>query len=302
VLRIQSHAQVLFSDPVVIRYGKGVEESGAEDEDEEDDGAHRIPCPVLEFRIINRLYNEVGGEIMDATLNVVASVDANDVDPSVRDAVDPQRQRYLRNLSAGGSERRSLTVSSEADSDSGHDTASERSFSSYRNFRKSMMDPLASLMSNKKDHQTVDEDPSSRLVGRRVFSKMLIEASDHPFFKRVWVARHILDEHSPLLTPRARKAIRKNHGFWPEHLNSYEGVKDSLQFHQILVSLNGVSNLSAADVYAQKIYDAVDINVGYQFVNLLYRDVDGSLKIDTDLINDVREQNGGGGEPLFFEE
>jgi hypothetical protein len=66
--------------------------------------------------------------------------------------------------------------------------------------------------------------------------------------------------------------------------------------------LNGVSNVSASDVYAQKIYDFVDINVGYQFVNILYRDTDGSLGVDTDLINDVREQNGGGGEPLIVED
>jgi hypothetical protein len=68
------------------------------------------------------------------------------------------------------------------------------------------------------------------------------------------------------------------------------------------VSLNGVSNVSASDVYAQKIYDFVDINVGYQFVNILYKDTDGTLKVDTDLINDVREQEGGGGEPLILGE
>jgi len=42
-----------------------------------------------------------------------------------------------------------------------------------------------------------------------------------------------------------------------------------------------------------------DVNVGYQFVNLLYRDSDGQLGVDVDLINDVREQTGGGGEPLI---
>jgi hypothetical protein len=61
--------------------------------------------------------------------------------------------------------------------------------------------------------------------------------------------------------------------------------------------------VSASDVYAQKIYDFVDINVGYQFVNVLYKDEsNGTLKVDTDLINDVREQNGGGGEPLILDE
>lgn len=39
--------------------------------------------------------------------------------------------------------------------------------------------------------------------------------------------------------------------------------------------------------------------VGYQFVNILYRGDDGKLKVDKDLINDVRVQEGGGGEPLI---
>lgn len=83
--------------------------------------------------------------------------------------------------------------------------------------------------------------------------QMMIEAAEHPFFKRVWLARHVLDEYSPILTPKVRKMIRKNGGSWPEKLNSYNGVRESLQFNQILVSLNGVSNISASDVYAQKI-------------------------------------------------
>ena len=109
---------------------------------------------------------------------------------------------------------------------------------------------------------------------------MLVEASDHPFFKRVWLARHTLDENSPIVKPRVRRQIRKNGGSWPDRLNSHSGIRDSLKFNQILVSLNGVSNVSASDVYAQKIYDFVDINVGYQFVNILYREPDGTLGVD----------------------
>jgi hypothetical protein len=79
VLRIQSHAQVTFSDPIVIRYGPGLKESsgdrGGRDASNGDGGpenghdteavAEKMPCPVLEFRIVNRLYGEAGGEIMD---------------------------------------------------------------------------------------------------------------------------------------------------------------------------------------------------------------------------------------------
>ena len=42
----------------------------------------------------------------------------------------------------------------------------------------------------------------------------------------------------------------------------------------------------------------MDIVVGYQFCNALYRGRRGTLKVDLTLINDVIEQNGGGGEPL----
>jgi hypothetical protein len=49
----------------------------------------------------------------------------------------------------------------------------------------------------------------------------------------------------------------------------------------------------------QKIYDYVDMNVGYRFANVLYRNPrDGSLGVDPSFVNDVLEQYGGGAEPL----
>lgn len=319
VLRIQSHAQVIFSDPIVIRYGSGVADMGSYDnaQESDDEGENagkpkKIPCPVLEFRIVNRLFSEAGGEIMDATLNVVANVDANDADPSLIDALDSDRNKYanLHGSSFSGGDSASGTNLSHGETNSESEHASDNyrdSSYSGRNGDSSssklnrFFDPFQSL-TGKIDHQAVEEDPSARLVSKRIFSKMLIEASDHPFFKRVWLARHILDETSPILKPRVRRQIRRNGGSWPERLCTWNAIRDSLQFNQILVSLNGVSNISASDVYAQKIYDFVDINVGYQFVNILYKDTDGALKVDTDLINDVREQKGGGGEPLIIDE
>jgi hypothetical protein len=64
VLRIESQAQVIFSDPIVIRFGSGVTDDDGRAADASDN-EKKIPCPVLEFRIVNRLFNEVGGEIMD---------------------------------------------------------------------------------------------------------------------------------------------------------------------------------------------------------------------------------------------
>jgi hypothetical protein len=93
--------------------------------------------------------------------------------------------------------------------------------------------------------------------------------------------------------------LRLNNGYWPSELNDYESVRACLNLDQLLVSLSGTSNADANSVYAQKIYDFHDINVGYRFVNMLYRDPkDGSLKVDHSVINDVVEQPGGGGEPF----
>jgi hypothetical protein len=285
VLRIQSQAQVVFSDPILIRYGPGLADMAVEDE-----GDQQYPCPVLEFRIVNRLFNESGGEIMDAALNVVGNVDADDSDPY------SDKSQHTPSMISDNDDSVSDTSASER-----LGSRSERS-SKMGHLSKVLNPVFASLAKQKnRDHQTVDEDPSARLVSKHVFSKLLIEASDHPFFKRVWLARHILDEHSPILKPRVRKMIKKNGGRWPERLNNYTTIRDSLRFNQILVSLNGVSNVSASNVYAQKIYDFVDVNIGYQFVNILYRDNDGNLGVDIDLINDVREQVGGGGEPLMLE-
>ena len=381
ITRIQSLAQVEFSHPIIVRYGGGVaawETEIFEDEEESKmDNDHqaisndselatdevkaatliqqafrksaravpKIPCPVLEFRIANRLHDVIGGEIMDAVLTVVANQDADEADPVLRNKLDEARKNWEK-ATAALRHRTGLMVSTvKTDTDSigpgslgtrGTVADSIRTNSSSSlatagglksvqfastvssgvrsgastvkstvkhtpqaatNLTKSA---LHAMMGNlgKKDHQAVDEDPTSQLVSRRIFSKLLIEASEHPYFRRVWLARHILDETSPLLTPKARKLVKRSGGYWPESLNSFSAIKESMQFNQILVSLVGISNISGSEVYAQKIYERVDTVVGYQFVNVLYRGKDNSLKVDLDLLNDVREQNGGGGEPL----
>lgn len=41
------------------------------------------------------------------------------------------------------------------------------------------------------------------------------------------------------------------------------------------------------------------MNVGYSFVNILLRHDNGKIGVDMNLLNDVVEQNGGGGEPFI---
>lgn len=83
VIRSQSQAQVFFSDPIVIRFGKkelaghGDEDNAAATTGDEETGGgnlvtinegakdkeHNIPCPSLEFRLVNRLHGVNAGEI-----------------------------------------------------------------------------------------------------------------------------------------------------------------------------------------------------------------------------------------------
>lgn len=383
VLRIQSHAQVMFSDPLLIRYG-----SGAESDDllqpesySDDEGKNlarsklgigsrglkkrKIPLPFLEFRVVNRNGDQPGGEIIDARLNVVASVDAQDSDPSTPEPFDPE-QRWKRSApSVIQSMRRGNSMKFVRSNHQGDETASDSSDNRFcssvasldqqfeaperssleeaessrfvdpygsfhggsfgwgedeRHRRRGLLlpkifqseqpsfgrgpfrgsHPRHSNQSFSSQHRSiVDEDPESRFVTKRIFSKMDLEANDHPFFKHVWFARHILNETSPILKPRVRRRIRRNNGYWPEDLNTHQGVRDSLSFNQIIVSFRGVSNVSAATVFAQKIYHFVDLSVGYQFVGVIFYNTEGVLQIQSDLINDVVEQTGGGGEPLI---
>jgi hypothetical protein len=246
VLRIQSYAQVTFSDPLLIRFGPGVSNSYASHSNasgSDEDNTTPVPFPILEFRVVNRLYNEAGGEIMDALLNVVANKNAvNDSDSHVEGWNDDSRSRPTSDASSathnlGGSSHHYSTKSSS--------DFSGRTPTLYRNRHND-----TKLQS---DGQAMDDDLSSILVNKHIFSKMEIEASEHPFFRRVWVARHVLDADSPILKHKVRRQIRKNGNRWPQKMNNARDIRDSLYFNQVLVSLTGVSNISACDVYAQKI-------------------------------------------------
>jgi hypothetical protein len=307
VARIQSFAQVMFSDPIVIRYGNGV--LADHDDVSEEDGSSsmdtdvvQIACPVMEFRIVNRLHSIPGGEIIDASVQLVASIDASQACPTIRNAASRRRRGGKKGKKRGVRQRatqkkmsdRLLNLPEPESKPNVHRSASESTGHGLG---------LGSLgkttIPTGKTHQAFDEDPTGHLVPRRIFSKLEIESPDHPFFKRVWMVRHTVDQHSPLLRAHARNMVKDNGGFWPRELNSHEGVRAAIHFDKVLVSMSGTSNADANSVYAQKVYDFIDVNVGYRFVNPLYRDLDdGSLRVDTSLINDVTEQAGGGGEPF----
>ena len=327
VARIQSQAQVLFSDPIVIRYGSGVMNT---DEDDEDDRSHvsgrtnksnrfsgdsskelskrQIPCPVLEFRIVNRLHATKGGEIMDATMNIVASVDERQVGEDLLKASRQRRRRRGKFVGPKkGEQPKPLLMNRRSSSSDPFTTTAPTTIMERRPFKgdRGLEDSGdgQSLAHSEGARQAIpvafDDEPDGHLAPKRMFMKLDVESPGHPFFKRVWLSRHILNQDSPLLTAEARQAVSLNGNFWPAELNNHDSVRVSVQFDQILVSLSGTSNVDANSVYGQKVYNHDDINVGYRFVNMLYRDeLDSTLKVDVSVLNDVFEQDGGGGEPF----
>jgi hypothetical protein len=306
--RAQSYAQVLFSDPIVIRFGRGAAIDGGSEEfvpeeessdDTKEGDTECIPCPILEFRLANRLSGVVGGEIMDATINVIASIDADQACPTILRAASFRRRSKKGRLSKKGGNRNKRRSSKRPGTVP--PLPEDKIMENYSSLAGSLGD---SSGSNRADRpaaaaQLVEEDPTGSLSPRRIFSKLDVDPQEHPFFKRVWVVRHVLDQESPLLKAHARQMVCRNGGFWPRELNSYDGVRAAVSFDQVLVSMTGTSNADANTVYSQKVYDFADVSVGYRFANMLYRDnADSSLQVDLRLLNDVMEQAGGGGEPL----
>lgn len=148
-------------------------------------------------------------------------------------------------------------------------------------------------------HLNLVEDPNNDLVPNLVYSKLEIETDTRPFFKRVWMIRHRLNEKSTLLSNHVRKRILINNGNWPNELNNYSSIQNNLNFHEIMVSLQGIDHISGNTQYSQKTYDFVDVNVGWRFAEMLVEDdKTQSLGVNLEVINDVREQHGGEAEPL----
>lgn len=261
VLRVQSQARVIFSDPICLRFGSGVDLDEVDEDVEDDESAASalekgfIPFPVLEFRIANKAFHEENGEIVGASLKLVAAMSK---------VADLDKVRF-----------------------------------------QSSVDGEVIILSEPRGHGrnscTTNSKGYKPQTGSILFHNLNIETAEHPFFKRVWRVRHILNGNSPLLTRHAKRLIKKSNRGWPSLLNSCEGVRRSLlPFEAIIVSLSGVSNISANNVYAQKVYRFVDVNVGYQFAPMLFRNNEdyNSIVADLDMINDVFQQRGGGGEPL----
>mmetsp|Transcript_14695 Transcript_14695/g.30798 ORF Transcript_14695/g.30798 Transcript_14695/m.30798 type:complete len:538 (+) Transcript_14695:488-2101(+) len=307
VARAQSRAQVLFSDPIVVRFGKdellGNNNSEHNDERKDSDvvdlevggedlstidenkskteNDKNIPCPSLEFRLMNRLHDVKAGEIVEAQLNCVGILDPKYCQGDVMDTIATKYDEVQSSDSSDDLKVNEKTTVAELAAVLHSQAQSGKGPSHRRTETKGFA-----------FHSSESKQP-------RVFCKLELDAEEHPYFRRVWFGRHRLDENSPLLTQAAKERIKMNGGYWPADMNNYQTIKKSLHFRHILVNMNGTSNANAMTVYAQKVYDLVDVNIGYRFVPMNYHDDNGVLKTDSYLLNAVCQQRGGGAEPFY---
>ena len=248
----------------------------------------KLQCPILEFRVLNRLEGQRHGEIIDATMNIVASIDERQA------ASNQQGPKTIKKRGGKkGKGKRKIRRGVKRAYDEEDDVDEKELATARRKVMEAMRDGP-----RRETFQEVVDDGLNGVGSNKTFAKVEIESQEHPFFKRLWVARHVLDQESPLLIPEAKDLVRLNNGHWPEELNNAQAVRACVRFDQVLASLSGTSNADCNSVYAQKIYDYVDLCVGYRFCNVLYRDTEGCLAADPKLLNDVTEQVGGGGENL----
>ena len=304
VLRSQSTAQVFFSDPIVIRYGKEeldggrrstttttssgggrsslmVDEEKVTNEDDleegngirrswsnaspqandairgmNDDNNNNIPCPSLEFRLVNRLHDVSNGEIVEAKLHCVAILDPKFCHEDVLDSVK-------------------LVESTPPNTEDNHATTQ------VRINEQTTISELAEVLGQEESNNIARRglaffSSDSKLP--RIFCKLTLDTEEHPFFRRVWFGRHKLDENSPLLTQHARDRVKQCGGYWPPEMNNYKSIKRNIHFCHLLVCIKGTSNANARSVHAQKVYDLMDVNVGYRFIPMNYHAPDGEIK------------------------
>jgi hypothetical protein len=388
VTRAKSTASTRFSHRIVLRFASGVLYTD-DDDDRCDIGVERpvteyekrrtrFPCPVLEFRVINALYNNPNGEIMNTKLSVVGSTLADTELPSTTPlessrspltsmARGPRASMMFKG--ATGFIRKQMTRSDDESSDGGRvlqrtsSGCSDHGLSKIFGGRKSPAEMTnltrdsgvsgdhkehakrpgrmkrLSLMGHEKIESVllkkrllrptrshsgsddglksrgqeskskfkkkvyVDEDPTGGLVPKKVFSTLKIECDTHPFFKRVWTIRHVLNADSPLVSPKARRMIKESRGMWPAEACNYQFIRENVHFQQLIVSLSGTTCVQGCNVYGLHVYEYPNLHVGYAFAPVLEMGPDGKLKVDLERTDNIQVQRGGGEEPLnYYEE
>lgn len=304
--RAQREAQVLFADPICVRFGQSLS-TAADHEVETDD---RLPCPVIEFEILNKHANTRGGALLDAKVSCVIGIDSiieKDLKDVDYDELSDEDDVYSIDSdgSSNGKDKYSNNGTSQCFESAPRKYSGKGPQAVLRNLRKRRTKSggggvsfgagiINGLRRTNADQKTrsIGAFKEGKLVQHRtMFTPLNFESSDHPFFQRAWIVGHRLDSDSPLLTKAVRHEIAKNHGSWPKQLNNYEGIRGSLRkFDRLLLSINATSDISGCDVSSRKTYSFSDIVIGYHHAEVTWISEKGNLRVDLNVVHDVREQ------------
>jgi len=249
--RIQSHAQVSFSDGLCIEYGK---ERGV------DRRSPDLPQIGSFGNTDDRNPAFLSPTISSTMLEVIHSGDSDDDD-------DHMKRRPLEKIYACPVLK--FQIVNELCNEPGGE----------------ILDASLSCVAKKEHGYSGTHEAIAK------FLTVHLEETSHPFFHSVWQGRHILNENSPLLSTVARKRIKMNNGCWPNQWNNPAEIRKHLKFNNLIVTLTGISNISAESVQIAKRFYTHDALIGYDYAPMSYKK-EGSVKIKTDmtLINDVIEQ------------
>ena len=279
VNRIQSHANIIFCNAVCLQY-----EEVDDDEDGWDDGESQRSVGVR-------------GVIGVPLSNSVPTVPEFDIELGNQVPVTPQDQQE-----SGPDPVDSLQTWNTKD------TIETTRFMDQFNGCPVLKFQVVNELCNREGSEIVDaimkvvgikfKGPGGRVTHSQYVRVNLLDF-EHPFLSRVWTGVHILDSSSPLLSDRARQRIRDNNGSWPSNWFDPDVIRTKLEFHDLIVTVAGISNVSAVTVHAYKRYKIGDVLIGYNFAPIVFRDPDtGVLEVDLSMVNDVREQSGMRGEDL----
>lgn len=316
----QTQASCIFSSLMVVEYG---DKGGEDEEDEKDDYLETketsiYPYPTITFRIVNLLHSQNRGEILDASVNVVATIEAKNAIRGIKNEkiFSDALVKRKKPLHTDSSRSDILVSSMERLKNISHGAQQmlRKRSRSKKGFTRTTIPHVHDFISHG-DSETINsaysDDPTSsdRFSELRdddiciqveepdqpnmVFASLKVSPSQHPFFRSTWQVVHTLDGESPLLTKKVRKLVRKSKG-WPKALNSHKAIKDAIHFDNILVTFKGTSNISGTSVFDQATYKMDSLRIGFEFKSVLMQNVDGSISVrcaDVDQIVETKTEN-----------
>jgi hypothetical protein len=292
VNRVQSHANLIFSNSVCLQY-EWVEEEDEDENEEEDDDDDREEPP-------RRIISDVTTREDLNKLQIAFGSGGEGEDNNKEEEKDTVRRSSLGNESVD--EENPLTM------DTALAQSPQDAFIDQFNGCPVLKFQVVNELCNMQGAEIVDAimkvvgikfKGSHGRITRSEYVRVNLVDFEHPFFSRVWHGVHILDGASPLLNDKAKQKIRENNGSWPSHWFTPDIIKEKLEFHDLIVTVAGISNISAVTVHAYKRYKIGDVLIGYNFAPLVFRDKESDmLVVDKTLVNDVREQAGLEGEDL----